>query len=186
MLNTQPWMLFDWATDCTNWDPAVPALEPPRGNPCDVAWSAGARGADGDAFAKDDGNWDQATPSSLASFRPGRIVAADLVNKSGAGTAVGAPGLAVGSLTSGMLRMTTSSRIEVGSWTSVVVSGSNVGGGSSRSRGPAAGTYRLDGHLIAIADGQGGIRRGFIAEDRGTGGPYIYLNGDLFWPKRGR
>ncbi|WP_161389662.1 hypothetical protein [Croceibacterium xixiisoli] len=188
MPTTQPWMLFanGWATDCTAWDPAVTPPEPAALEPLRCSMARWRKGADGYAFAEDDGSWDKAAPSNLTPFRPGQTVEVDLVNKSGAGTAVGAPGLAVSSLTSGMLRMTAAGRIEVGSWTAVTVSGANVGGGSSRSRGPAAGSYHLDGHLIAIADAQGGIRRGFIAEDRGTGGPYIYLNGDLFWPRRGR
>jgi hypothetical protein len=42
----------------------------------------------------------------------------------------------------------------------------------------------VDGNLIAIADQQGGIKRGFVAWDQGSGGPYVYLNGEEFWPKK--
>jgi hypothetical protein len=184
----EPWMLFanGWATDCTDWDPAttVPTPQALARFKCKMLrWrKAGA----GHAFETKPGKWQDEGPSNLTPFTPGQRISVDLVNKSGFGSPVGAPGLAVSSLSSGQLQMGANGRIAIGNWTSVVVSGANVGGGSSRRRGPTVGSYYLDGHLIAIADAEGGIRRGFIAEDRGKGGPYVYLNGDLFWPKRER
>jgi hypothetical protein len=178
------WMLFGdgWAVQCADWDPGVTDRATLPQRDCrKVRWREDVRGT---AFEDAPGTWKTEQPSNLTPFSPGQRISVDLVNTSGAGTAVGAPGLAVSSLTSGQLRMTAEGQIATGRWTSVTVSGANVGGGSSSRRGPLVGHYYVDGHLIAIADAQGRVHRGFIAEDKGDGGPFIYLNGELFWPKR--
>ena len=78
--------------------------------------------------------------------------------------------------------MTQDGTIALGNWTSVIVSGSNVGGGAN-SQGAIDGQYYLDGYLIAIASPDGSLRRGFIAGDREESGFYIYLNGDQYWSR---
>lgn len=184
----EPWMLFanGWSTACTDWDAATIAPTPQALAPFKCKMLRWRKAGAGHAFETEPGKWEDEGPSNLTQFTPGQRIDVDLVNKSGFGSPIGAPGLAVSSLNSGQLQMSSDGRIAVGSLTSVVVSGASVGGGSTRRRGPAVGSYHLDGHMIAIADAQGGIRRGFIAEDKGKGGPYVYLNGDLFWPKRQR
>lgn len=68
--------------------------------------------------------------------------------------------VAVNTLSSGQSRITAAGQIAVCRWTSVVVSSSQVGGGTTNRRGPAIGSYYVDGNLIAIADQKDGIRRG--------------------------
>ena len=178
------WMVFanGYATDCYEWDPATTAPTPSTlPSECEVvSWR---KAGNLYQFQDDDGTWEEPEDYGvLLDFQPGETINVDLVRKSGAGSPE-VNGISVGSISSGVLQMTPDSTITLGNWTSVVVSGSNVGGGSTRSEGPVTGRYYLDGYLIAIAGEDGIIRRGFIAGDRESSGFYIYLNGDLYWER---
>ena len=178
------WMVFDngYGTDCYSWNPLTTAPTPEAlPSKCDVArWR---KVGELYQFQDEDGMWEEPEDYGvLLSFEPGERIGVDLVSKSGAGgEAVG--NVAVSSLSSGSLKMTETGEIQVENSTSVVISGSNVGGGSSKSKTPLMGRYYLDGYLIAIADADGNVSRGFIAGDREESGFYIYLNGDLYWER---
>ena len=177
------WMIFDngYATDCYDWDPAVTAPTPDTLPPeCDVVRWRQARNLY--QFQDTDDTWEEAEDyGTLLPFQKGERIAVDLVNKSGA-SGVETGDISVGSLSSGKLQMTKDGAIALGKWTSVVVSGSNVGGGASN-KGAIVGQYYLDGYLIVIASPDGSLRRGFIAGDRETSGFYVYLNGDQYWSR---
>ena len=78
--------------------------------------------------------------------------------------------------------MTKDDTIVLGNWISVVVSNSNVGGGTTN-ESSIEGQYYPDGYLIAIASPDGSLRRGFIAGDCEESGFYVYLNGDQYWSR---
>jgi Na+-transporting NADH:ubiquinone oxidoreductase subunit NqrA len=100
------------------------------------------------------------------------------------GAGFGGPGAAVSvnTVSGSDLRMTRDGEIAVGDWSTTVLSGANVGGGSSQQSQPLIGRYHLDGHLIAIQRRDGTITRGFIAgvNEKGALG-HVYLNGRHFW-----
>ena len=106
----------------------------------------------------------------------------NLVRKSGAGGEV-VGDVSVGSLASSILQMTNEGQITLGSFSSVVVSGSDVGG-DNRQRESLTSSYYPDGYLIAIAGSDGRVRYGFIAGDREASGFYIYLNGNQYLSRK--
>ena len=162
--------------------PPTPVLEQQaaRSDPCQIRkWRKNAAGY---AFQTSDGSWTTPTNDILPAFRNGERVNVSLGNKSGYGTGDGVTQLNVGSISGGSLRMTGEGQIAVGSWTGVVVSGPNIGGGSSSTARPFGGRYELSGHMIAISDERGATSFGLIGRDIENGRTYFYLNGRQYWP----
>ena len=187
----RPWAVFanGFASNgkCAAWNPLAGAPTPlleqqaARSDPCQVRrWR---KSADGYEFQTSDGSWTTPTKDILPAFRNGERVNVSLGNKSGYGTGDGVTQLNVGSISGGSLRMTGEGQIGVGSWTGVVVSGANIGGGSSSTARPIEGRYELSGHMIAISDDRGATSYGLIGRDIEDGRTYIYLNGRQYWPE---
>jgi 3-isopropylmalate/(R)-2-methylmalate dehydratase large subunit len=66
-----------------------------------------------------------------------------------------------------------------------IVHAVGAGGGASGAGVTLAGRYDTDGYLIAVLDGRGTIKVGFIGGSHDTGEPrytHIYLNGKQYWP----
>lgn len=179
------------ASTCADWDPGQ--FAPTRGQApfaedgCDLIPWRKTTGTP--QFQSEDGSWSSAdSAEGLFGFKPGERIDVDFGNVGGIGFDFGggAGGISTSTLSGGTLRMTADGRIAVGDWSTTVISGSRVGGGSSRSSGPRVGRYYLDGHIIAIIDENGDITRGFIAALAGDGGRrigHIYLNGRHYWDR---
>lgn len=182
-------MLFPngMAARCLEWDPAIyapiPSSAPFKEAGCDLlAW----RKRNGvTEFQAEDGSWSSAdTAEGVFGFKPGERIDVTFGNVGATGFDFGSGGISTGTISGGTLRMTADGQIAVGDWSTTVISGSNVGGGSSRVSGPKIGRYYLDGHIIVIMDEAGQISRGFIgavAGDSGNRIGHIYLNGQHYW-----
>jgi hypothetical protein len=176
------------SSTCSDWDPGQ--FSPRRGQPpfatddCSlIAWRKAAGAVE---FQSDDRSWSSADiAEGVFGFKPGERIDIEFGNVGGIGFNFGTPGgVAASTLSGGTLRMTRDGWIAVGDWSTTVISGSNIGGGSSRTSGPKVGRYYLDGHIIAIIDDRGEITRGFIAAvagDKGTRIGHVYLNGRHYW-----
>ena len=186
-------MLFSngLASTCADWDPGQ--FAPNRNQPpfvedgCDlIPWRKTTGTTE---FQSDDRSWSAAdSGDGVIGFKPGERIDIDFGNVGGIGFNFGggAGAVATSTISGGTLRMTSDGWIAVGDWSSTVISGSNIGGGSSRTSGPKVGRYYLDGHIIAIIDEQGQITRGFIAATDGDAGErigHIYLNGRHYWDR---
>lgn len=179
------YLLFSngWMSLCADWDPGKLRPTPEslgRAYP-DCGLRRWRRSGSGFEMQEDDGNWVALTDTAddLRSFKPGEMLELAFGNVSGVGFS-GA--VSVNTISGSDLRMTSGGEIAVGSWSSAVLSGSNLGGGSSSRGEPLIGRYRLDGNIIAVRTAAGAISRGFIAGVPAAGRPeYIYLNGKQFW-----
>lgn len=179
------------ASTCADWDPGQ--FSPNRSQPpfaedgCDlIPWRKAAGTTE---FQSDDRSWSAADSGDGAiGFKPGERIDIDFGNVGGVGFNFGggSGGVSTSSISGGTLRMTRDGWIAVGDWSSTVISGSNIGGGTSRTSGPKVGRYYLDGHIIAIIDEQGQITRGFIVATDGDEGQrigHVYLNGRHYWDR---
>jgi hypothetical protein len=189
----KPWMLFSngLATDsaCYDWDPRFLAPTATSlgnsGKQCDfVKWRK--TGAIYQFQDEEEGWEDSEDGAKLYPFAPGQRIEVDLENMSGAGTAPVSGAISVNTIWSGTLRMTKGGLIQSDWANQTGISGGGFGGSSSGGGSNVSGRYYTDGYLIAVQDAQGGISVGFIAGSNDEGQPrytFIYLNGDLYWPK---
>jgi hypothetical protein len=186
IVTTHLYFANGWMTDCSNWDPGVLSPTPEslgEARPdCTLArWRKTARGAE---VQNEDGTWSgvELNDGTVQAFSAGQRLNLAFGNVGGAGFS--GPGVAVNinTISGSDLQMTQGGEIAVGEWSTTVLSGSNIGGGGSRSSEPLVGRYRVDGNLIAVGRPDGTITRGFIAgvnEGRNLG--HVYLNGRHFW-----
>ena len=175
-----------YMTRCADWDPGLLSPTPEslgRAYPeCGLArWRNTGASVQ---VQSDDGTWTavDVTDGSVRRFRPAERLDVTFGNVGGAG--FGGPGAAtnVATVFGSDLRMTRRGDIAAGEWSTTVLSGADVGGGSARQSQPLVGQYHLDGHLIAIQRPDGTITRGFIAGVNEDGAlRHVYLNGKHFW-----
>jgi hypothetical protein len=174
-----------FAPTCSDFDPRslLPSPGAPLGEDCDVLpWR---RVASGVQFKMEEGTWDGADiGEGVEPFKPGERIDVAFGNVSGIGFNF-AGGVNTNSMSGDTLRMTRDGEIAVGSWTTTVISGANIGGGVARNEGPLVGRYYLDGYIIVIAAPDGTISRGLIGyvpdSQQGKRIGHIYLNGVHYW-----
>jgi hypothetical protein len=174
-----------FAPTCSDFDPRslLPSPGAPLGEDCEILpWR---RGANGVQFKMEDGTWGAGdTGEGVEPFKPGERIDVAFGNVSGIGFNF-TGGINTNTLSGDTLRMTRDGEIAVGSWTTTVISGANIGGGVARNEGPLVGRYYLDGYIIVIAAPDGTISRGLIGyvpdSQQGKRVGHIYLNGVHYW-----
>jgi hypothetical protein len=186
IVSTHLYFANGYMTRCADWDPGLLSPTPEslgRADPaCGISrWRTTGTTVEVQAS---DGSWStvEVADATMRRFGPAERLDVRFGNVGGAG--FGGPGAAVSvnTISGSDLRMTRDGEIAVGAWSTTVLSGANVGGGSSGRSQPLVGRYRLDGHLIAITRPDGSITRGFIVgvNEQGVLG-HVYLNGKHFW-----
>ncbi len=175
-----------YMTRCADWDPGLLSPTPEslgRLYPeCGLArWRKTGTSLE---VQDEEGLWSAVDTSgdSIRRFSPGERVDVNFGNVGGAGFGGAGAVVSVNTLFGEYLLMTSDGQIAVGEWSTTVLSGATIGGGGSGQSRPIGGRYYLDGHLIAIAEPDGAVTRGFIVgvNENGVLG-HIYLNGRQFW-----
>jgi hypothetical protein len=201
-MTTTNWGVFPngYATDCTGWDPAEISPTPQS---LGVAMQKAGKSCHVIRWEKKQGNYVRfIAPENVSvpdeaeivneGFAPGTRIDVSIGNVRAFGSVGYVPDgmVAARGLSSGSLRMTKAGAIEVGSWSSINFTGSDViAGGSSSSSGPRAGRYYLDGYVIAIQDQNGVISRRMIYgfqngpnEKYNPNGWYLTVDGTDYYP----
>ncbi len=184
-VSTHLYFANGFMTTCADWDPGVFAPTPQSlgkaKDDCTVArWRRGKGGVE---IELEPGKWSasESAGDGIVRFKAGERL--DIAFGNIGATGFNSPGgVNVGTISGSDLTLTRQGDIAIGDWSTTVVSGANVGGGSSRESGPLVGRYWIDGHVIAVADQNGQISRGFIAGVKeGSALGHVYLNGTHYW-----